>query len=67
MTVFELSENTTVNTPSDTCSSVILTSLPCSLLAKNVSVDSVAWDKGFVQQGIGNVKGSLIMSRLFSF
>ena len=34
MTVFELSENTTVNTPSDTCSSVILTSLPLLITSK---------------------------------
>ena len=32
----------------------------------NIWVDSVSLDKGFVQQGVGSVNGSLIMSRLLT-
>ena len=36
------------------------------ILALNIWVDSVILDKGFVKQGIGTIKGSLIMNRPFS-
>lgn len=37
------------------------------IISQDICVDNVTWDKGFVLQGIGDVKFFLIMSRLLSF